>query len=111
MFASLPPTVQRTLLAQAGGATIEDVLKTSASRKTIYQIYFENYWVFPPLSVAADGSVLNPDGSVAVGAPGEIGGVFTGGGAAGMSLNDLPPKIVKAIQQRAPESEIKSITK
>jgi len=34
----------------------------------VYKVYFRNHELFPPLYVAADGSLLNPDLSVAAGA-------------------------------------------
>lgn len=110
-FGALPPAVQNTIRAQTGGAEIEDILRDSIGGQPVYRIYFTKADVLPPLYVAPDGSVLNPDLTVAVGAGRDSVGLLTGGGASGVTLGDLPPKAVKAIQQHAPQAEINSITK
>jgi len=45
----------------------------------VYKIYFRNGDLFPPLYVAADGSLLNPDLSLAAGAPADTFGVLNEG--------------------------------
>ena len=67
-FGALPPAVQSTVLAEAGGAEITDALRDTSSGRVVYKIYFRDPDVFPPLFVAPDGSVLNYDLTVAVSA-------------------------------------------
>lgn len=110
-FAALPPAVQHTIRAQTGGAEIEDIIRDTFSGRPIYRVYFTARDVLPPLYIAADGSVLNPDLTVAVGAGHDAVEFLTGGASSGIKLGDLPPDVVKLIQQRAPEAEIKTITK
>lgn len=110
-FAALPAAVQHTIRAETGGAEIEDIVRDTASGTPIYRVYFTAREVLPPLYVAADGSVLNPDKTVAVGAGQDAVGFLTGSTTSGLTLGDLPAKVVKQIQQRAPEAEIKSILK
>ncbi len=110
-FGALPPAVQNTIRAETGGAEIEDIRRDTVNGQPLYRIYFTKADVLPPLYVAPDGSVLNPDLTVAVGAGRDSVGFLTGGGASGVTLGDLPPKAVKAIQQHAPQAEISSISK
>jgi len=101
--------VQHTVRAQTGGAEIEDIVKDTASGHPVYRIYFKNRRLLPPLYVAADGSILNPDMSVAVGASRDSVEILTGGASAGLKLGDLPPQVLKTIQQRVPNGEVDRI--
>ena len=65
-FGALPPVVQRTVLAEAGPAEVVDAVRDTSSGRVVYKIYFRDKDLFPPLYVAPDGSVLNPDLTVAV---------------------------------------------
>jgi hypothetical protein len=103
IFWNLPPPVQNTVRAEAGTAEILDSVKDTSSGKTIYKIYFQNHEVFPPLYVASDGSVLNPDLSLAVAAPETS--------RTGVKLSELPPEALKVVHDRAPNSEIANISK
>ena len=103
IFATLPPPVQNTVRAEAGTAEIFDSIKDTSSGKPVYKIYFQNHEVFPPLYVAADGSVLNPDLSLAVAAPQTS--------RTGLKLSELPPEVLKVAHDRAPNSDIASISK
>ena len=103
-FATLPPPVQNAVRAQAGIQEIAHITKDTSSGQVVYKIYFSSSEVFPPLYVAADGSVLHPDLRVAVAAPESSTG-------AGLRLADLPPDVLKVVHDRAPDSEIASITK
>ncbi|PWU09237.1 MAG: hypothetical protein C5B50_27945 [Verrucomicrobia bacterium] len=69
-FGALPPTVQNTIRAEVGGAEIDRVIKGIGAGHTVYVIFFQQGLIFPPLYVAPDGSVLNPNLTVAVAAPG-----------------------------------------
>jgi len=110
-FATLPPAVQNTVRAETGSADIERIVKGSNSGRLVYVIYFRDHDLYSPLYVAPDSSVLTPELSVAVGAPQDTVGTLTGGPVTGVTLSDLPPKAVKAIQQYAPDAEIDYITK
>ena len=100
-FGSLPPLVQRTVLAEAGPAQVVDAVRDTSGNQVVYKIYFQESEVFPPLFVAPDGSVLNPDLTVAVSATHGI----------RVKLADLPPPVAKAIPARAPAAEVDYINK
>jgi hypothetical protein len=63
--------------------------------------------VMPPLYIAPDGSVLRPDLKVSIPAPHES-ALDIG---TGLTLNDLPPKVIATIQQKAPDAEVGAIGK
>ncbi len=110
-FGSLPPAVQRTIRAETGGTAIHDIWKrTDGSGLLVYIVWFENQAMWPSLYVSSDGSVLNADLSVAVGAPKDLTSVALGAGAGALTLGDLPPAVVKAIQNHAPTAEIAHIS-
>jgi hypothetical protein len=109
-FAGLPPAVQNTVRAQAGSEVIYDIHKDATSDPVVYEITFENK-LLPPLLIASDGSVLNPDLTVAVGAAKENIGTLSGGAASGLKPSDLPPNVMKVAQERAPNTEIAFIHK
>src|SRR5436190_4846009 len=67
-FATLPPTVQNSVRAQAGAAEIDQVSKDTSGGAPVYEFHFRNAEMFQPLYVAADGSVLTSNREVAVGA-------------------------------------------
>jgi hypothetical protein len=100
-FGAMPPVVQRTVLAEAGPAEIVDAVRDTSAGRVVYKIYFRDSEVFPPLFVAPDGSVLNPDLTVAVSAT--LG--------TRVKRTELPPKVVKAITDKAPGGEIAYINK
>jgi hypothetical protein len=109
-FNGLPPAVQNTIRAQVGTLPLTDIVKDTSSGATVYKIYFENEELFPPLHIAPDGSVLNPDLTVAVAAPEEMIGIASGGGQS-LKTSDLPAPAMKTIQERAPSAEIARIAK
>jgi hypothetical protein len=110
-FAGLPPAVQHTIRAQAGASEILDIIKIPNEDNMVYKVLFVKGQVFPPLFVSMDGSVLNPDFTVAKAAPPDMFSLITGASVAGVSINDLPPAVMKVIQARAPKSEIDYIDK
>lgn len=110
-FAALPPAVQNSIRAETGTAEIEDIIRDTNSVPAIYRVYFAHYNAFPPLYIAADGSILNEDRTVAIGASQDRFGILTGGPTAGITLGDLPPKVVRVIQTKAPDAEIDTITR
>jgi hypothetical protein len=112
MFANLPPTVQRTIRAQAGAAQIVDVARLRAGSDTAYKILFEPPALYSPLYVAADGSVLNPDLSVAMGAPSDEFDTLSGAETSTSNLQDfLPPQVLDALRNRAPLKEIVRVSR
>ncbi len=110
-FAALPPVIQHTIRAETGAAEIDKIIKDTNSGPVVYRVYFVHHDAFPPLYIGADGSVLNPDLSVAVGASKETVKISSGGAATGLSTSDLPPNVMKTVQRQEPEAEIDTITK
>jgi hypothetical protein len=111
LFATLPPAVQNTLRAETGSAEISDVSKEASLGRIVYRISFQNSSMFPPLYVAADGTLLAPDLQVAIGAPQDRYSIVTGGPVTGISLNDLPPPVMKTIQSHASDAQVDTILK
>ena len=106
-FSGLPPAVQNTVRAQTGSEPIYDVRKEPGP---IYKILFIDQEL-PTLIIAPDGSVLNPDLSVAVPAAHEDIGSYSGGSSSGLKPSELPPPVMKMAQERAPNTEIAFISK
>ncbi|MCX6928681.1 MAG: hypothetical protein NT154_36535 [Verrucomicrobia bacterium] len=100
-FGALPPVVQLTVLAEVGPEEVVDAVRDTSSGRVVYRIYFRDSDVFPPLYVAPDGSVLNPDLTVAVSA---IEGTR-------VKPVDVPAKVMKAIPERAPVSDVAYVNK
>ena len=100
-FGALPPAVQSSVLAEAGGSEITDVVRDVSSGRVVYKIYFRERDVFPPLFVAPDGSVLNPDLTVAI----------SSGRGTQVKLANLPPIVVKVIEDHGPVAGTSSINK
>ena len=95
-FGALPPVVQRTVLAEAGPAEVVDAVRDTSSGRVVYKIYFRDAEVFPPIFVGGDGSVLNPDLTVAVSA-------FHG---IRVKPEEVPATVKKVIPERAPSAEV-----
>jgi hypothetical protein len=91
-FGALPPTVQATVLAQAGGADIVDAVRDTRSGQVVYKITFREPEIYPTLLVAPDGSVLNPDLTVAVSAQ----------QGARVKITDVPAAVMKVIDEKGP---------
>jgi hypothetical protein len=106
-FAALPPAVQRTVRAEVGSAQIADIRKGTTGSNLVYVVYFMKRDVMPPLYIAPDGSVLKPDLKVFIPAPHDS----AADAGTGLTLNDLPPKVVTTIQERAPDAEVGVIGK
>jgi hypothetical protein len=98
-FGALPPVVQRTVLAQVGPEDVVDVARDTSSGHVYYKIFFRDAEIFPPLYVAPDGSVLNPDLTVAVSA-------FHG---VRVKSAEVPAAVKKVIPERAPAAEVSTI--
>jgi hypothetical protein len=63
---SLPFAVQHTVRAEAGTAEIYNVDVFPGFDREIYRIVFRNTALYPPLFVGWDGSVLYPNGQMAL---------------------------------------------
>ncbi|HVV71464.1 MAG TPA: hypothetical protein VHI52_08205 [Verrucomicrobiae bacterium] len=109
-FGQLPPAVKHTILAETGSATISRIDKGTANGRTVYRVSFRDSGVFPPLYIAPDGAVLYPNLHEAVGAPQDVFTIATHGPVTRVSLDELPPQVVKAIQRERPEAEVDLIT-
>ena len=100
-FGALPAAVQRTVLAQVGPASVVDAVRDTSSGRVVYTVYFRESEIFPPMYIAPDGSVLNPDLTVAVSA---VQGTR-------VKREEVPPEVMKAIPERAQASEVAYINK
>jgi hypothetical protein len=97
-FGALPTVVQNTVRCQVGLAQIYDVRKENHEGHIFYKISFSDSNSYPPLLAAADGSVLNPDLTVAVQAPQPLNPEI--------KLADLPSEVRKVLQERSLAAEI-----
>ena len=100
-FGALPPLVQRAVLAEVGQGEVVDAVWDASSGRVVYKVYFRDSGLFPPLYVAPDGSVLNPDLTVAVKAREGV----------QVNLSALPAKVKKAIPERAPAAVVSYVNK
>jgi hypothetical protein len=100
-FGALPPIVQRTVLAEVGPEEITDAVRDTTSGRVVYKVYFRDSEIFPPLYIAPDGSVLNPDLTVAVSA---VEGTR-------VKPADVPVKVSKAVKDRASAGEVAYVNK
>ena len=110
-FGALPPAAQNTVRAQAGAGEITDVITSYGPEGPTYTVYFRNYRLYPPLHVAADGTLLHPDLSVAIGAPKDNFSVVRSGPVTGVKPSELPAAAITAVQDRDPNAQIASINK
>jgi len=110
-FGALPTAVQNTIRAQTGTAEIRDIDKEQRSIGTVYRISYATKDLYPPLFVAPDGSVINPDMTVAVGATHDETTVEKGGAAGGLHFGDLPVAVANVVEGTAPKEEILSVDK
>ena len=100
-FGALPQVVQNTVRTEAGTAEIVDVRKETSGERAYYKISFRDTGNFPPLLVGLDGSVLNPDLTVAVAAPLEA--------SLEMKISDLPPAVRRVVKEHQSDGELTSI--
>lgn len=99
-FGSLPDNVKATVLAEVGTIEIIDVIKQIRAGHVVYKIRFKDAADYPPLFVASDGSVLNPDMTVAVPAP---------LGPTTIKFADLPLSALRVVRERAPDAEVAKV--
>jgi hypothetical protein len=109
-FGALPSAVQNSIRAQTGSAEIQDIEKEQRSVGVLYKVTYVNQELYPPLFVGVDGSVINPDMSVAVGAPRDEAFVLRGGAAGGLlHFSDLPAPVAQVVDDHGARSEVTSI--
>ncbi len=100
-FGALPPPVQATVLAQAGAADIVDAERQIQAGHVVYVVTFREPEIFPTLYVAPDGSVLNPDMSVAI----------TSQHGTKIPMSDVPAPVIKVIDEKGPPSGASGVYK
>lgn len=110
-FSKLPPAVQNSVRAEAGMAEIERINRNPNGPTAVYEIRFRNEASYPPLYLATDGSVLNPDLTVAVGASKDTIAASTGSEASGVKMSDLPNNVILTIRRQVPTGEVDSISR
>ncbi|HWV99335.1 MAG TPA: hypothetical protein VNZ64_06520 [Candidatus Acidoferrum sp.] len=110
-FGALPTAVQNTVRAEAGMTEITEVFKAATAERVYYKISFKDVLNYPPLYIASDGSVLNPDLTVAVPAPHDASGGLAGGPAKVVTASELPANVLAVIHERASGAEIATISK
>jgi hypothetical protein len=101
-YSSLPVTVQSAVLAEVGTAEIANVVQEMNAGRVCFKIYFMDPATYPPLYIGSDGSVLNPDMTVAVPAP-RI--------EKTVKFDDLPLGVTQVVRDHVPDaqSEVASI--
>lgn len=109
-FAALPLPAKHAVRAQAGATEITGITELRVSGQRVYQVTFATSGLLPPLYVAEDGSLLNPDFTVAVGAAESPGGTETGG-ITNIALADLPEPVRKQLLASSPTVVVSSIEK
>jgi hypothetical protein len=97
-FGALPQAVQNSIRSQAGTAEVADARKELQDGRLYYKITFRDSRTYPPMFIGPDGSVLNPDLTVAVLAPQEP--------SQDVKLAELPQAVRKAVQEQRPGAEI-----
>jgi hypothetical protein len=110
-FGALPPAVQNTIRAEAGTAELTDVIRESTSDRVYYRILFRESAIYPPLLVASDGSVLNPDLTVAIPAARDATGGIAGEPSVPVTFNDLPPNVAKLLKGRGVVADVSSMSR
>lgn len=109
-FAALPLPAKHTIRAHVGATEISGISELNVSGEKVYEVTFATSGLFPPLYVAEDGSLLNPDFTVAVGAAESPGGTETGGSSK-IALADLPEPVRKQLVTSSPKAVVSSIEK
>ena len=107
-FGWLTPAAQNTVRAEAGSEEVVDVIKEASADQLYYKIIFRDAANFPPLYVAPDGSVLNPDLTVAIQAPTDNTGSLP---LTPVTVRDLPAAVQDVLRQQAPDAQVTHISK
>ena len=95
-YSNLPANVQTTVLAEVGAAEIANVVQEMNAGRVCFKVYFMDPATYPPLYVGSDGSVLNPDMTVAVPAPRD---------EAVVKFDDLPLNVTQVVREHVPEAQ------
>jgi uncharacterized membrane protein YkoI len=107
-FNELPPSVQKTVRAQAPNAEIAVISKKTEDGMEVYEIEFREPGSNPKIVVGMDGALVSTD--MARPASG-VQRMLTPTGATGTKLSALPEAAQKTIQAKAPNTEIANITR
>jgi uncharacterized membrane protein YkoI len=107
-FNELPPSVQKTVRAQAPQAEIADVSHKTDNGMDVYEIQFREPGRNPKIVVAADGKLVSTDMARPAGS---VERMLTPTGATGTKLSALPEKVQKTIQSTAPGAAIADISR
>ncbi len=110
-FGALPPVVQNTIRAEAGTAELTDVIRESTADRVYFRILFRESAIYPPLLVASDGSVLNPDLTVAIPATRDATGGIALEPSVPVTFNDLPPNVARLFRRQGLVADIAGIHK
>jgi len=110
-FGTLPPPVKNTVRAEAGSAEITNIERLQRPEGTVYRVDFRNRDLYPSLYVASDGNLLNPDLTIARGAPADTSAVISGGPVTGVNPTELPAPVWKTLSAREAGAEIAHINK
>jgi uncharacterized membrane protein YkoI len=107
-FNELPPSVQKTVRAQAPQGEIANVSHSTQNGVDVYEIEFREPGQNPKIVVSADGRLVNSDMARPAG---KIERALTPTGATGTKFSALPEKVQKTIQSRAPDAAIADISR
>jgi hypothetical protein len=110
-FGGLPPAAQSAIRSQIGAVEMREILKTNMANRVVYEVHFQDPTLYPQLYVSQNGSVLYPNGTIAVAAGENNIGAFSGGPVNGVRFSDLPVKVARVIQEKAPTSEVAFVNK
>ncbi len=111
-FNSLPTEVQKAVRSQAPNAEIANITEKTENGTQEYEIEFREPGTNPTMIVAADGRILSGTGtSKTEGVVGKVEKALTPTGAVGTQFSALPEAVQKAIQAKAPQSEIADISR
>jgi hypothetical protein len=108
-FLNLPLCVQNTVRAEVGTAEVADISRETTNSQIFYKVSFRKQKLYPPLYIAPDGSVLNPDLTLAVSSARD--GVNVVNKVSGLKLGDLPPEITRTVEKQVPDGEVDVVAK
>lgn len=108
-FNELPPSVQKTVRAQAPNAEISAVTKTTDNGMDVYEVKFKMPdGTTPKVLVGTDGKLVSSDFPKTAGT---VERVLTPTGATGTKFSALPEPAQKTIKAKAPDAQIADISR